>query len=473
MKKIVIIGASGDLAKRKIMPALSRVVKNDTKVYAYARSDLENVYASKLKSFIVEEKEADSASTGITQNLPSFADRVKYIRGEYSDLSPLRSIIDKDTVIYFSIPPLVYPTILRELSKFDYSSISIEKPFGTDLESFKELQKYQSDKVRFIDHYLLKPMMISLYEIYIENMSIFNNLNSTTVKSVECFFIESIGAEGRDYFDQSGMIKDVMQNHLIEMVASILCDKKGKDFSKERLDFIKDMEIDKESYVFGQYNSYCKEMAKESKTETFAAFKCEMKNEKWAKVPFLMAAGKGLKKKKSEIVFNIRPEAILSMKLFESNNEEASNEPVEIEEIKNKPVEIEEIKTKLDAIKDIQSKFNAIEQIRNEPVESLRLVFNIESDNEIYISYKINGKIHKITLVSSELINSLKEVSGAYESVFDSLVAETFLPTISFTEAAELWRLFNEIDTVEKPLVYYESGIEMPEEALELFNKNR
>ncbi|XP_077301507.1 uncharacterized protein LOC143922149 [Arctopsyche grandis] len=214
------MGASGDLAKRKIMPSLSKVVEKDTEVYAYARSSMDTTYAIKLREFY--------------DYTDDFPERVKYFKGEYNDLSSLKDIIDKDT---------------------------------------------------FMDHYLLKPLMICLYGMKNKLSKIFDKMSNQNIKSVECFFIESILAEGRAYFDQNGIIKDVMQNHLIEVVASLLYD---------------------ETYIFGQYKTYCEEMNRKSETETFAAFKCTVNNKTWKNTPFIMVAGKGLSRKATEIIFNIK-----------------------------------------------------------------------------------------------------------------------------------------------------------------------
>lgn len=421
MKKIIIFGASGDLAKRKIMPALSKVVGEDTQIYGYARSDIKKDYPALLRKFY-------DYST-------DFPEKITYIAGKYDDLSQLKDVIDKETAIYFSIPPHVYAIVLAQLCAFEYGVICIEKPYGDSSETFEELRKYESPKIRFIDHYLLKPLILSLYELVHDNSRLFKLLNKQNIKSVECYFIESILAESRAYFDQNGIIKDLMQNHLIEGVASVLCLKPQKDYSIQRLDFIKKMKIEEEGSVFGQYHTYAKEMGRESKTETFAAFKSHVQNETWEGVPFMMAAGKGLHKKASEVVFNVKNDCFVHFSQF------------------------------------LTSKNNEIK------IDEMSVIFNIAPCSEIYISIKSGNATYKNMVVSTEEIGkAIKTTVGAkadYEDIFISLISDSYFPTISFEEAGELWRLFCRINQAQKPLVHYCEGVEMPEEAIELFKKNK
>jgi glucose-6-phosphate 1-dehydrogenase len=415
MKRIIIFGASGDLAKRKIMPALSKVIQNDTEVYAYARSDLKEKYSSLLR-------ECFSYST-------DFPEKVKYISGPYDNLDVLKGIIDSDTVIYFSLPPHVYLTLFAELSKFNYGIVCIEKPYGNDYKSFKELQKYVGNKVCCIDHYLLKPMILSLFKIQMENLELFNFLSSENINEVECYFKESILAEGRSHFDKNGIIKDVMQNHLIEVIASILSEKHSENYSAERLEFIKKMKIDDKNYVFGQYKTYCNEMDVKSNTETFASFKCSVDSEKWKNVPFLLAAGKGLSKKATEIIFNVKKESFQkAAKLF----------------LKNSSHSVEKL-------------------------DEMKIVFNIAPENRIYIQFGHRADSHTHDIFTSENISV--ERPEAYENIFNSLIRNSYFPIISCAEADILWTLFEHIHSHPKSLIYYTIGIEILKEAKDLLKK--
>jgi glucose-6-phosphate 1-dehydrogenase len=433
MSKVVVFGASGDLAKRKIMPALSKLFHKSMKIYGYARSDLGKTYPEELKKFY------DYTSSECTVNFP---ENVIYIRGEYDDLSPLKDIIDKDTVVCLSLPPQVYPTVLTALASFEVRMIAVEKPYGLDMKSFCELEKHKNEKTRFIDHYLLKPMAVLMPELYSKNRHIFNFLDKDNIKNIECLFLEALHAEGRSYFDKSGTIKDVMQNHLVEILATILLDHSNKDVDNARLNFIRKLTIDKEKYIFGQYKSYKEEMGKDTITETFAAFKCTIDDDKWRNVPVVMAAGKGLKCKASEISFNIKKDKYSHA---------------------------------ADLIQNEENKI-AFNAMKNEIV-SMSLVFNIAPENTVCLRLNKNGIIEEIILISSnEIEETLKcemDGKGDYELLFDRSVENKYLPSVSFDEAEALWKIFDDILSAKKTLLEYESGVEMPEEALEFFKKNR
>ena len=428
MKKIIIFGGSGDLSKRKIMPALSKVVQKDTEVYVYARSDLKDVFSSQLREFYNYETD--------------FPEKVTYIMGQYDNISPLVDILNEDSVLYLSLPPQVVPSILAQLSKVNFGIVCIEKPFGNNIEEFRELEKYKDPRIRFIDHYLLKPLMISLYKIQQKNTSLFTLLNNQNIKNVECLFIENILAEGRSYFDNSGIIKDVMQNHLMEMIATIICFKPSDDYSNERLNLIKKMVIDDEIFVFGQYDSYCTEMKNKSNTETFAAAKCFVQTKEWENVPFLLAVGKGLSKKASEVTFNIKKEAFdLFSDFLKSCNSERSNAPLEY-------------------------------------IDEMSISFNVAPLCEIYFTLKFKDEciIEPIFInhcYVDKILSETVSTKGDYENIFNSLITNTYFPTISFEEAAELWRLFDPILSANKQLVYYSVGVEKPEEAKSFFEKNK
>lgn len=400
MKKIIIFGASGDLAKKKIFPAISRLSNKEIQIYGYARTEFDGKYSEELRKF------HDYAD--------DFPERIVYIKGEYSCLDKLKEIIDENTLVHLSLPPHVHYTILQELKAFNFKAVYIEKPFGENKQSFDKLMEFRSEKIKFIDHYLLKPMMISILEIKKRMLDLYKKLNNSNIESVECFFIESILAEGRMYFDKNGIIKDVMQNHLIEMLASILCDHE----SNSRIDFIREMSIDDKEYVFGQYNMYNKEIGYESKTETLSAFKCHSTNETWKDTPFFMVGGKGLSKKASEIRFIVKKDRFAEFSEY-------------------LPQGIAEIKF-------------------------MTVIFNVAPNNEIIIEVESSGEcIENIILSSDEIKKIVVSKVGThqdYEIIFDSFLNEKSFPTVSFEEAKELWRLFDGILTADKNLIYYDVG---------------
>lgn len=433
MINLVVFGASGDLAKRKIMPALSRINYKSMKIYAYARSDMIKTYSMEMRKFY------DYSTDEHSKNFPEY---VTYIKGEYTDLTPIRDILNKDTVAYLSLPPKVYPTILSNLSKFNIKAIAIEKPYGNSLKEFDELLKYKNDNTHFIDHYLLKPLVIAIQEIHIKNNHIFKFLSKDHIKSVECLFLESLLAQGRAYFDNTGIIKDVMQNHLVESLSSLLCDHSENHIINSRTNFIKKLKICDKKYIIGQYKSYKEEMKKDTNTETFAAFKLFIDDEKWKDVPILMAGGKGLKYKTTEITFNIRKESFEKAKemILDDFNREMFEK----------------------MIKDCKS---------------LSLVFNIAPKNEVYLRFSTSIESGEIILITSdeinEAVNYKMDGKRDYELLVNQISKEEYFPSASFEEADQLWKVFDHILNTKKEIKQYELGVEMPEESIEFFNENR
>lgn len=425
MNKIIILGASGDLAKKKIMPALSKVYNEDFKVYGYARSDLTENYSDVLKS--------------VYDYNNKFPESVEYIRGEYSDLSSLKGIIDSATIIYFSLPPQIYPIVLKQLNAYDFGIAAVEKPFGENLETFRELLKFKNEKIRFIDHYLLKPIMLYMFDLNQSYKWLFDLLGKENVSRVECYFNEKILADGRSTFDRTGIVKDVMQNHLTEVLASILCQKGGENYEKERTDLIKKITIDCSKTIFGQYTGYEEDIGIPSKTETCAGFWLKINDARWEGVPFLMFAGKALESKKTEINFVIKPEKIQHF-LKQKANEKT-------------------------------------EYFLNEKTGELVLKFSAAPNS--YVSYDIvsydtalNKEDHKKSKIEEMFVETDESIKKKildkygkgqdYEILFRRMANGEHYPSVSFEEASELWRLFSEVIEKKKDLVKYEPCAPLP-----------
>lgn len=435
MNKFVVFGASGDLAKKKIMPALANICTTDVKVYGYGRMDLEQSYGEELRKVY--------DYSGCIQK--DFPERVKYIKGFYDNLAPLEELIDENTVVYLSLPPLVYPEVLAGLSSTKIGMIAIEKPFGSDEKSFTDLLKFKNDKTYFIDHYLLKPLMLALNSIYFESTDLFGFLCKDNICSVECLFLESVLAEGRKYFDRNGLIKDVMQNHLTEVLVSILSERGNVDPIGDRINMIKKLNIDDTNCIFGQYELYTQELGEASDTETFAAFKCHLADDLWENVPFFMIGGKGMSRKATEVSFKIKTDQFgqISKLLHDSEKQKQ--------------------------FESFQMQFGSLADI------SINLIFNIAPDSEIYFRIQTLSTSNKVILYNSEDIQRMakKKIGGMrdYELIFEKMIKNQYFPSVSFKEAHELWKIFGNILRMAKPLVYYKVGAVFPKEAAEFLRR--
>lgn len=422
MNKIIIFGASGDLARRKLMPAISKIYTKGLQVIGYSRSDLEESFSQEMRKLFDYKTD--------------FPEQVKYIKGQYDDLSQLKGIIDSSTVLYFSVPPIVYNQILSGLASFNFSAIGIEKPFGNDLGSFRSSEYFKDSKIRFIDHYLLKPLMLSISQILHSNRALFDFLSNKTISSIDCYFIENLLAEGKNYFDNNGIVKDVMQSHLTEVIATILCNCKDNRSPSPRLEFIKSLKVDSNEHVFGQYETYQKDVRMGSETETFALLKCSSEDERWRNVPILMIAGKGLSTKATELVLGIRKSSFG------------------------------------DLLRMAQDKMP--HPISEEKVKKMELVFNVAPSGEIYLRMSAEDGPVKVVLYDYAQVEKAKalEFKGYqdYEIIFKSLITQSYLPSVSYEEALRLWEMFDAVNSAKKRLIYYKNGSEMPNEALEFIS---
>lgn len=282
IQQVVVFGASGDLAKRKIYPALhtlftKRSISDATRVVGYGRSKLEHTEFIKHVSSHVKAPVNDG-----------FIDRCTYVNGCYDDFSDLQQYLDdddqgeKNRLFYLSLPPSSYFTVVEKLpqlySSTGWNRVVMEKPFGHDLESFLQLKQHVEryvprESLYLMDHYLGKPAL----EYLRESGGI---LGQRLPKSIEVCFSENIGAEGRQYFDESGIIRDVVQNHILQIIA-VLLDPQNK------LRVLKELSrCSMDSTLIGQYKDY---PFQHSNTPTYVDTLCS-----WRGIPVKIKAGKAL-----------------------------------------------------------------------------------------------------------------------------------------------------------------------------------
>ncbi len=325
---LVLFGATGDLAKRKLFPALYQLERHGSlkvPVIGVARSDWTD------EAFCTNAR--DAIMTAIPDADPAVVEavmaRLDLIQGDYSDhqtWDSLRSTLDKHestvAVFYMAIPPTMFPTVAQSLASVGLNQrgrIVVEKPFGRDLASAIELNEvlhsiFPEERIFRIDHYLGKESVEDLLVFRFSNTLLEPVWNRNYVRSVQITMSETIGVEGRgSFYDSVGAIRDVMQNHLLQVLAlaameppvgpeaSYLQDEKAKVFAAMK-------PIDPAQLVRGQYVGYRDEpgVAADSTTETFAAARLEIDSWRWAGVPWFVRCGKALKKAATEVVVEFR-----------------------------------------------------------------------------------------------------------------------------------------------------------------------
>ncbi|KAK9461747.1 glucose-6-phosphate dehydrogenase [Lipomyces oligophaga] len=335
---IVVLGASGDLAKKKTYPALFGLYRYDLlpkgiKIVGYARTKMDDAdYKKRISSYIKTPGAEDEAK------LKEFLALTSYVSGQY-DQDESFQVLDKHIseiegypdeshrLFYLALPPTVFTTVSQHLKTNCYpkkgsARVIIEKPFGHDLESSRELQAalrpiWSEDEIFRIDHYLGKEMVKNILILRFGNEFFNASWNKSHISSVQITFKELFGTEGRGgYFDTFGIIRDVMQNHLLQVLTMIAMERplsfSAEDIRDEKVRVLRAMPvIDPKNVIIGQYDKspdgtkpgYLDDptVPKGSRCPTFAAIVLYIQNDRWENVPFILKAGKALDSAKVEV----------------------------------------------------------------------------------------------------------------------------------------------------------------------------
>uniref|UniRef100_A0A6N2MFB7 Glucose-6-phosphate 1-dehydrogenase n=1 Tax=Salix viminalis TaxID=40686 RepID=A0A6N2MFB7_SALVM len=344
---ITVVGASGDLAKKKIFPALFALFYEDWlpqnfTVFGYARTklndeELRNMISGTLTCRVNQRENCED-------KMDQFLKRCFYHAGQYDsegDFSELDSKLKEkeagkvsNRLFYLSIPPNIFVDVVRSVglrasSLNGWTRVIVEKPFGRDSESSGELtrclkQYLTEDQIFRIDHYLGKELVENLSVLRFSNL-VFEPLWSRDyIRNVQLIFSEDFGTEGRGgYFDNYGIIRDIMQNHLLQILALFAMETPvsldAEDVRNEKVKVLRSMKpLKLGDVIIGQYKGHSKSgrshpaytddptVPKGSLTPTFAAAALFINNARWDGVPFLMKAGKALHTRRAEVRVQFR-----------------------------------------------------------------------------------------------------------------------------------------------------------------------
>ena len=344
---LVIFGATGDLARRKILPGLfhrfrAGQMPAEARIIGAARSDMDNAaFRALIKDAIVEFVDE---SLRPDDTVDTFVERLAYFHVDATGEGGWQALNDylrDDTIrtFYLSVSPSLFGAIAQRLSQHGIatpdSRIVVEKPFGHDLASAQALNKdllshFDEQQIYRIDHYLGKETVQNLMALRFAN-SLFEPLwNSTHIDHVQITVAESIGVAGRGgYYDQSGAMRDMVQNHLMQLLCLIAMEPPSKftpnSVRDEKVKVIEALEpVELSDIVRGQYlagrdgSSYLEDVENtDSRTESFIAMKLAVGNWRWAGTPFYLRTGKRLRGRSSEIavVFRDPPHNIFPNKM--------------------------------------------------------------------------------------------------------------------------------------------------------------
>ena len=337
----VIFGITGDLAHRKLLPALLSLYVKKLLPPRFAIIGFSRRYFSREEfRELIRSKMNIAPGQFNEEDIKHFLDHMSYEQGffdssvAYARLAQkLKSIDDgwgqcSNKIFHLSVPPNLYEGILKELAnsgltlpcddRSGWTRILIEKPFGNDITTAKSLDKllgklFKEEQIFRIDHYLAKEALQNILAFRFAN-PIFESLwNNQYIDKVHIKLYEKMTVEGRGaFYDPIGAIKDVGQNHILQMLALVAMNVpksvKANDIRKERLGVLKMLKkiVSKQivrDVARGQYRGYTEEkgVVGNSQTETYFRIKANVDNKRWKGVPFYLENGKGLEETKTEI----------------------------------------------------------------------------------------------------------------------------------------------------------------------------
>ena len=350
---LIVFGASGDLVRRKLLISLFQIYKRQLLDERFCflgcgRKDFSDEQFRQMTQQVIRQNSADASA----KELKDFTDKLYYVSGDYGDASFYANIknklplldkkhkVDGCHIFYLAVPPFLYTTIVEQLGTSGLSCpaktqfrLVVEKPFGSDLKSAAELNDkihrcFDESQIYRIDHYLGKETVQNILIFRLANAIFEPVWNRNYIDNVQITAAETVGIEHRaDYYDKTGALRDMFQNHILQMLALVAMEPPMsfeadsiRDEKAKLLRSIRPLKLDEpdKSVIRGQYTAgkingtkvagYREETGinPQSKTETFVAVKLFIDNQRWKDVPFYIRTGKRLAAKNTEIAVTFK-----------------------------------------------------------------------------------------------------------------------------------------------------------------------
>jgi glucose-6-phosphate 1-dehydrogenase len=330
---LIIFGATGNLAQLKLIPALYDLVEagllpEKMSIIGIGRKELSHQEFRQYSHQVLHQPNRHHQHPIKEEVAQKLLERMLYVSGDISQrevYDKLSQLVKQDEtcnnrMFYLATYPDLYQTVFDHLKnsglsdqKCGFVRVIIEKPIGSDLDSAKKLNRlladyYKEDQIFRLDHYLGRETLQNLLTFRFGNSLFEPLINKDNIDHIQVTAAEDFGIGLRGgYYDSVGALKDVGQNHLLQMIALSTMEAPttfdNQSVTNQRIKLLKELVPDEKRLVFGQYEGYLqeKDVAKNSKSDTFFAFRTQIKNERFAGVPIYVRAGKMMTRTVTEV----------------------------------------------------------------------------------------------------------------------------------------------------------------------------